>query len=112
VGARKKGGREGKRRESASTSRGEGQRCYIDGWQMAGAVKAARDGAKPKRGESEGAKPEGARRWWRRAGGRGRQEGGAMGAVSGGPLTVSTNTLIKKLFVNNNFERLISLVDR
>ena len=88
-------GKEGKRRESASTSRGErASGCYIDEWQMAGAVKAARDGAKPKRGEGEGAKPEGAGRWWRRAGGRGRQRGGAMGAGSSAPLTVSTNTRI------------------
>lgn len=63
-------------REGKVQVEGEGQRCYIDGWQMAGAVKAARDGAKPKRGEGEGAKPEGGRRWWKRAGGRGRQRGG------------------------------------
>lgn len=92
-GGEKERGQRGKEKgKCVDKSRGEGQRCYIDGWQMAGAVKAARDGAKPKRGEGEGAKPEGAGGWWRRAGGRGRQEGGAMGAVSSAPLTVSTNT--------------------
>lgn len=28
----------------------EGERCFIDGWQITGAVKAATGGTKPKRG--------------------------------------------------------------
>lgn len=57
VGARKKGAEEekgGKRTESALMCRREGGWCFIDGWQVAGAAKAARDGAKPKRGQLRG----------------------------------------------------------
>lgn len=59
-----------------------------------GPVKAAREDTKPKRGRDAGAIPEMAGALRKPAGGRGRQKGGAMGAVSGPPLTVSTNTKI------------------
>jgi hypothetical protein len=40
-------------------------------------------------GAVEGTKPEGVRGSRRRVGGRGRQDGGVIGAVSGPPLAVS-----------------------
>ena len=54
--------------------------------------KSGQRGTNPKRVEDEDAKPEGEGGWRRQVGGQERQDGGAMGAVSGPPLTVSNNT--------------------
>jgi hypothetical protein len=83
----------GKGRESASTKLRRGRAVFYRWRAGVGRDKSGQRGTNPKRVEYEDAKPEGVSEWRRRVGGRGRQDGGAMGAVSGPPLTVSNNTL-------------------